>query len=74
MILAEYLPEETDPRYQNYNYVATELSIIRYGADDSPVLREYIALMLLRAYQNQQYALWTINNNEAFALSNKDDY
>ena len=76
MILKSYLDEtktSTKTRYSEYEKVAKELWILKKDVNDDPLLREYTALMLFRAYKNQPFS-WQKLGYETFALKDRDRF
>lgn len=76
MILKSYLDEtktSTKTRYSEYEKVAKELWILKKDVNDDPLLREYTALMLFRAYKNQPFS-WKKLGYETFALKYRDRF
>lgn len=75
MILKWYLNEvdQVNMWYDRYNIVATELGIITQGADMNSVLRQYVALMLLRAYRNQIFD-WRNVVYYSYVLDSRDTF
>ena len=76
MILKAYLDEtktSTKTRYSEYEKVAKELWILKKDVNDDPLLREYTALMLFRAYKNQPFS-WQKLGYETFALKDRDRF
>ena len=74
LILKGYLPEnKNDLWYSEYNSVASDLGIIKYGAGYDPVIRNDASLMLFRAYKNQLFSLQNIDY-KSFVLQNRDQF
>lgn len=73
MILKSYLDESWSTWYANYNWVATDLWIITQWAGLQSVSRHNAALMLFRAYKEQEFSLQNIDY-ESFVLDNRADY
>lgn len=56
MLIDDYLSEDTGSVwYSEYNRVATDLNIIRYGAGIGSVMRHDASVMIFRAYYDQLF-------------------
>ncbi len=75
MILFAYLSENTTPWYNNYATTAQSLNIIKsMGGIESNISRHDAALMLFRAYKNQDFSLQEVNSYTSFVLDDRADY
>jgi Lamin Tail Domain/Domain of unknown function (DUF5011)/Divergent InlB B-repeat domain/Bacterial Ig domain/S-layer homology domain len=73
MILKSYLDESWSTWYSSYNWVATDLWIIKQWAGLQAVNRHNAALMLFRAYKQQKFSLQTIDY-ESFVLDKRGEF